>query len=39
MSGFHEPPKKSLGQHFLHDRGVIDRIVLAVDPKPGDRLF
>jgi 16S rRNA (adenine1518-N6/adenine1519-N6)-dimethyltransferase len=39
MSGFHEPPKKSLGQHFLHERGVIDKIVLAVDPKPGDRLF
>jgi 16S rRNA (adenine1518-N6/adenine1519-N6)-dimethyltransferase len=39
MSGFREPPKKSLGQHFLHERGVIDKIVLAVDPKPGDRLF
>jgi 16S rRNA (adenine1518-N6/adenine1519-N6)-dimethyltransferase len=39
MSHFREPPKKSLGQHFLHDRGVIDKIVLAVDPKPGDRLF
>ncbi|MFT3761850.1 MAG: 16S rRNA (adenine(1518)-N(6)/adenine(1519)-N(6))-dimethyltransferase RsmA [Pseudoxanthomonas sp.] len=30
--------KKSLGQHFLHERGFIDRIVLAVDPQPGDRL-
>jgi 16S rRNA (adenine1518-N6/adenine1519-N6)-dimethyltransferase len=39
MSGFRDPPKKSLGQHFLHERGVIDKIVLAVDPKPGDRLF
>jgi 16S rRNA (adenine1518-N6/adenine1519-N6)-dimethyltransferase len=39
MSGFREPPKKSLGQHFLHERGVIEKIVLAVDPKPGDRLF
>jgi 16S rRNA (adenine1518-N6/adenine1519-N6)-dimethyltransferase len=39
MSRFTEPPKKSLGQHFLHERGVIDKIVLAVDPKPGDRLF
>ena len=39
MTHFHEPPKKSLGQHFLHERGVIDKIVLAVDPKPGDRLF
>lgn len=32
------PAKKSLGQHFLHERGYIERIVLAVDPKPGDRL-
>ena len=39
MSHFKDPPKKSLGQHFLHERGVIDKIVLAVDPKPGDRLF
>jgi 16S rRNA (adenine1518-N6/adenine1519-N6)-dimethyltransferase len=30
--------KKQLGQHFLHERGVIDRILLAVDPRPGDRL-
>ncbi|HEY4555466.1 MAG TPA: 16S rRNA (adenine(1518)-N(6)/adenine(1519)-N(6))-dimethyltransferase RsmA [Lysobacter sp.] len=35
---FSEPPKKHLGQHFLHERGIIDRIVRAVDPKPGDRL-
>jgi 16S rRNA (adenine1518-N6/adenine1519-N6)-dimethyltransferase len=39
VSHFREPPKKSLGQHFLHERGVIDKIVLAVDPQPGDRLF
>lgn len=30
--------KKHLGQNFLHDRGVVDRIVLAIDPRPGDRL-
>ena len=30
--------KKSLGQHFLHERGVVDKIVLAIDPKPGDRI-
>jgi 16S rRNA (adenine1518-N6/adenine1519-N6)-dimethyltransferase len=30
--------KKQLGQHFLHERGVVDRIIAAVDPKPGDRL-
>ena len=38
MSTFTEPAKKSLGQHFLHERGVVDRIILAVDPRPGDRL-
>jgi len=38
MSHFKEPPKKNLGQHFLHDRNVIDNIVLAVNPQPGDRL-
>ena len=38
MSGFKAPPKKNLGQHFLVDRRYIDMIVLAVDPKPGDRL-
>jgi 16S rRNA (adenine1518-N6/adenine1519-N6)-dimethyltransferase len=31
-------PKKSLGQHFLADRAYIERIVQAVDPKPGDTL-
>ncbi|MDR2872537.1 MAG: 16S rRNA (adenine(1518)-N(6)/adenine(1519)-N(6))-dimethyltransferase RsmA [Xanthomonadaceae bacterium] len=30
--------KKSLGQHFLHERTYIDRIVLAVDPHPEDHL-
>ena len=38
MSRFSEPPKKSLGQHFLHDRAAIDKIVLAVNPRPGDHL-
>jgi 16S rRNA (adenine1518-N6/adenine1519-N6)-dimethyltransferase len=38
MTRFSEPPKKSLGQHFLHDRSVIDRILLAIDPQPGDRI-
>jgi len=38
MSFFSEPPKKSLGQHFLHERSVIDKIILAVDPQPGDRI-
>ena len=30
--------RKRFGQHFLHDPGVIARIVAAIDPKPGDRL-
>ena len=30
--------KKQFGQHFLHDPGIIRRIVQAVAPKPGDRL-
>jgi 16S rRNA (adenine1518-N6/adenine1519-N6)-dimethyltransferase len=30
--------KKQLGQHFLHDAGIIDRIVRAIDPQPGDAL-
>ncbi|TNJ35309.1 16S rRNA (adenine(1518)-N(6)/adenine(1519)-N(6))-dimethyltransferase RsmA [Arenimonas terrae] len=38
MSTFKAPPKKNLGQHFLSDRSYIDRIVMAVNPKPGDRL-
>ena len=38
MSPFKAPPKKNLGQHFLTDRRFIDLIVLAVDPRPGDRL-
>jgi 16S rRNA (adenine1518-N6/adenine1519-N6)-dimethyltransferase len=29
-------PRKRLGQHFLHEKGVIKRIVEAVDPRPGD---
>ena len=35
-ASFTEPAKKHLGQNFLHDRGVIDKIVQAIDPKPGD---
>ena len=37
MSTSHQP-KKSLGQNFLHERAYIERIVQAVDPRPGDRL-
>ena len=35
---FTAPAKKQLGQHFLADRHYIDRIVMAVNPKDGDRL-
>ena len=31
MNAFTEPAKKHLGQNFLHDRSVIDKIVQAVD--------
>lgn len=30
--------KKRYGQHFLHDRGTVDRIVRAIAPAPGDRI-
>jgi 16S rRNA (adenine1518-N6/adenine1519-N6)-dimethyltransferase len=36
--GFRARAKKHLGQHFLHERGVVERIVQAVDPAPGDAL-
>jgi len=31
-------PRKRFGQHFLTDPAVIDAIVRAIDPKPGDAL-
>jgi 16S rRNA (adenine1518-N6/adenine1519-N6)-dimethyltransferase len=31
-------PRKRFGQHFLHDRGVIQRIVAAFDPRPSDQV-
>ncbi len=31
-------PKKALGQHFLHDPGVIARIIAAIAPQPDDRM-
>lgn len=31
-------PKKHFGQHFLHDRSVIERIVAAIAPRPDDRI-
>ncbi len=35
-SGFFAEAKKHLGQNFLHERSVIDKIVLAVAPQAGD---
>ena len=32
------PRRKRFGQHFLHDPGVIERIVDALDARPGDHL-
>ena len=37
-NGFATGAKKHLGQNFLHERSVVDRIVLAIDPQPGDRI-
>lgn len=37
-TAFGQPAKKHLGQHFLHERGIVAKIVQAVDPQPGDRL-
>jgi 16S rRNA (adenine1518-N6/adenine1519-N6)-dimethyltransferase len=31
-------PRKRFGQHFLHDAGVIARIVAGIAPRPGDRM-
>ncbi|TAM43641.1 MAG: 16S rRNA (adenine(1518)-N(6)/adenine(1519)-N(6))-dimethyltransferase RsmA [Gammaproteobacteria bacterium] len=31
-------PRKRFGQHFLHERGIIQRIVTAFDPKPSDHV-
>jgi 16S rRNA (adenine1518-N6/adenine1519-N6)-dimethyltransferase len=36
--GLKHRARKRFGQHFLHDRGVIERIVAAIDPRPGERL-
>jgi len=36
-AAFDKPAKKGLGQHFLHERGVIEKMLLAIDPKPDDR--
>ena len=30
--------RKRFGQHFLHDRAVLERILEAIDPQPGQAL-
>jgi 16S rRNA (adenine1518-N6/adenine1519-N6)-dimethyltransferase len=37
-AGFTAPAKKQLGQHFLADTHYVEKIVMAVNPKDGDRL-
>jgi len=31
-------PRKRFGQNFLHDPGIVRRIIAAIDPRPGDHL-
>ena len=31
-------PRKRFGQNFLHDPGIIQRILAAIDPQPGDHI-
>lgn len=30
--------RKRFGQHFLHERAVVERIIATIDPQPGDHL-
>jgi 16S rRNA (adenine1518-N6/adenine1519-N6)-dimethyltransferase len=39
VSFFKHIPRKRFGQNFLHDRGIIDRIVRAIAPRAGDRII
>lgn len=34
----HTQPKKRFGQHFLHDHNIVQRIIDAFDPQPGETL-
>lgn len=31
-------PRKRFGQHFLHDRNIINKILLAINPRPGETI-
>jgi len=35
----HHRARKRFGQHFLHDRSIIERIVATLDPKAGERII
>lgn len=37
--GFAHAPRKRFGQHFLHDQGILRRIVECVSPQPGEHLI
>jgi 16S rRNA (adenine1518-N6/adenine1519-N6)-dimethyltransferase len=37
-NGMHHQARKRFGQNFLVDEGIIDRIINAIDPRPGQRL-
>ncbi len=39
MSEQQHYPRKRFGQHFLHDRHVIDKIVAAIDPQHDDQVI
>lgn len=34
MPKFHHAPRKRFGQHFLHDKNTIDKIIVALSPQP-----
>ncbi len=38
MNAHAHRPRKRFGQHFLHDRGILDRIVDAIAPRMGEQL-
>ena len=33
------PARKRFGQHFLHDRNIVECIIRAVDPRPGEQIL
>lgn len=37
-AGFLTQAKKQLGQNFLHERGIIEKILQALNPQPGEHL-